>query len=65
MAKTREIACESYICEGNCSKGREGTFRKACQTCGKYRPIRGGRPARTDNRREKREKISKREMRDY
>ena len=24
--KTRENPCESYICEGNCSKGREGTF---------------------------------------
>ena len=63
--KDREIVCSFYEYEGCCSKGREGTFRKACQTCGKYRPIRGGRPARTDNRRAKREKISKREMREY
>ena len=33
MAKTRERQCEFYICEGQCSKGREGTFLKQCQIC--------------------------------
>ena len=56
MARDREIACESYVCEGNCSKGREGTFRKYCQTCNKYRPIPGGRPARPNLKHEKKEK---------
>lgn len=55
--KDREIACKSYVCEGNCSKGREGTFRSYCQTCNKYDPIKGGRPARKNLRREKREKF--------
>lgn len=59
--KDREIMCQFYICEGQCSKGREGTFRKACQHCTKYRPKRGTRPARVDNRRKKMEKINKRE----
>ena len=59
MAKDREIACESYVCEGNCSKGKDGTFRKACQTCSSYRPIRGGQPARKNLKREKTEKFMK------
>ena len=61
--KDREIVCESYVCEGTCSKGREGTFRKSCQTCNKYRPIKGGKLARVDNRRKKLDKIDKKEMR--
>ena len=28
MAKTREIQCVHYVCEGNCDLGKEGTFRK-------------------------------------
>ena len=59
MAKTRERQCEFYICEGQCSKGREGTFRKACQHCTKYRPKRGTRPARVDKRRQKMDKMLK------
>ena len=59
MAKDREIACKSYICEGNCSKGKEGTFRKACQKCGSYDPIKGGLPARKNLKREKTEKFMK------
>lgn len=59
--KDREIACEYYKYEGCCSKGREGTFRKACQKCDKYVPKRGTRPARTDNRRKKLENIDRRE----
>lgn len=59
--KDREIACEYYICEGTCTKGRKGTFKQACQTCNKYKPIKGGRPARTDNRRKIIEKILSKE----
>lgn len=56
MAKSREIACEFYLNEGNCRKGRDGTFRKQCQICNLYKPIRGGQPARPDTRREKKQK---------
>ena len=59
MAKDREVACVYYINEGNCSKGREGTFRHACQTCSKYQALKGGRPRRKDLKREKLEKASK------
>ena len=59
MAKTREIACVSYICEGNCKKERKGTFYKACQVCDLYKPIPGGRPARPNLKREKNEKFLK------
>lgn len=63
MAKTKEVACIHYVCEGNCDLGKEGTFRKACQTCKTYKKLPGGKPARTDNRRRKMDKISKKEMR--
>ena len=61
--KDREIACQYYKYEGCCAKGREGTFRGACQTCDKYNPKRGSKPARTDNRRKKLERIERREQR--
>lgn len=63
--KTREIQCEFYEYEGKCSKGKEGTFYKHCQTCSTYCAKKGGHPARTDKRKEKREKINKKELRDY
>ena len=59
MSRNRERACKYYICEGNCSKGREGTFRKQCQICSLYLPLPGGQSARKDLRREKREKYLK------
>ena len=65
MARTRERQREFYICEGQCSKGREGTFLKQCQTCNKYRAKAGAAPRRTDNRKQKMNKIQKREMRNY
>jgi hypothetical protein len=61
MAKDREIACRFYQYEGYCSKGRDSTFRKTCQTCNLYSPKKGGKPARIDNRRKKKEKIEKKE----
>jgi len=59
MAKSREIACQYYKWEGECSKGHDGTFRGSCQKCRDYLPLRGGVPARKDLRREKREKYAK------
>ena len=65
MARDREIVCVYYEYEGKCSKGREGTFRKACQHCSLYAYLKGGKPARVDNRRRKLEKYSKHERNDY
>ena len=63
--KTREIQCKFYEYEGKCLKGRKGTFRKACQHCSLYTLLKGGKPARVDNRRRKLEKYSKHERNDY
>lgn len=65
MAKTREIQCIHYICEGNCDLGKEGTFYKQCQICRTYKKLPGGKPARTDNRRKKQERIIRKEKYDY
>ena len=64
MARDREIACKSYVCEGNCKKGRGGRFRKDCQTCKDWDPVQGARPARLDLRRKKRADFDKKN-RDY
>ena len=65
MAKTREIQCIHYICEGNCDLGKEGTFYKQCQICRTYKKLPGGKPARTDNRRQKQERIMRKDKYDY
>lgn len=69
MAQPREIACVYYEYEHSCSKGREGTFRHACQTCNKYKARKGGQPARKNLKKQKMEKIKERDikrmMRDY
>ena len=58
--KTREIACIHYKAEGVCVLGKEGTFYKSCQHCSNYR--KGcGKPARTDNRRQKLDRIQRKE----
>ena len=38
MAKDRIEPCESYICKGQCKKGRDADHSGYCQKCGKYRP---------------------------
>ena len=38
MAKDRLEPCESYICKGQCKKGRDADHSGYCQKCGKYRP---------------------------
>ena len=65
MSKTREIACIHYINEGNCDLGKDATFRGHCQTCPTYSAKKGGRPARTDRRKQKMNKIIKKESREY
>ena len=65
----REVSCIYYKWEGECTKGREGTFRKACQTCKKYKAKKGSLPARKNLKRQKIEKIKEHDMeqmmRDY
>lgn len=38
MSKDRLTVCKFYINEGNCEKGKDGTFHKQCQHCKDYRP---------------------------
>lgn len=57
--KDREIACIHYAAEGQCKLGKRGTFNRACQHCKSYRPLKGGKPRRTDLRKQKKEKFEK------
>ena len=34
--KERITPCKHYICEGECSKGREGSHKNYCQRCKLY-----------------------------
>lgn len=61
MSKTRELACIHYVHEGNCDLDRKAKFYGLCQTCPTYKAKPGSKPARTDNRRQKLEKIYKKE----
>ena len=36
MSKDRLTVCKFYVCEGNCTKGREGSFNNYCQRCKLY-----------------------------
>lgn len=58
---TREIPCIHYICERNCDLSKQGTFRKKCQTCPTYKKKPGAKPARTDNRKQKLDRIYRKE----
>ena len=59
--KDREIACVHYICEGNCDLGKEAEFRGHCQVCKTYKKTPGGKVARTDNRKQKLDRIMRKE----
>lgn len=61
MARNREIACVHYKAEGVCDLGKEGTFRHQCQFCKNYKKLPGGKPARTDRRAKKLERINRKE----
>lgn len=63
MAKDRELACKYYVCEGECSKGREANFKGYCQKCNKYDANKKSRPRRTDRRNHKLNRINKKEFR--
>ena len=38
MAKERITPCKFYICEGECTEGRESEHSGFCQKCRKYKP---------------------------
>lgn len=59
--KNREIACVNYICEGSCKLNKDATFYRHCQTCSSYSATPGGKPARTDTRRQKMDRIARKE----
>lgn len=63
--KDREIQCIHYVCEGNCDLGKEGTFRHKCQTCKQYKKLPGGKPARIDTRRQRKNRLESREKNGY
>lgn len=63
--RTREIQCANYICHNNCKLGKKADFYGLCQTCPKYVKMAGAKPARTDNRKRKLDKIERKERRDY
>lgn len=56
MAKDGFIKCEYYLNEGNCSKGREGTFYHSCQHCDLYKAVRGAAPAKKNLKKQKLQK---------
>lgn len=59
--RNREIVCIHYKCHGVCDLGKDATFYGHCQTCKSYSPARHGKPARTDTRRQKAERIARKE----
>lgn len=63
--RDREIACIHYIHNGNCDLGKKAEFYGLCQTCKSYSAKRGSQPARTDNRKQKMERIMKKERNRY
>ena len=36
MSRDRIEPCKSYICKGECKKGRDADHNGYCQKCGKY-----------------------------
>ena len=65
MAKTREIPCIHYKCKGECDLGKKAEFYGLCQTCPSYSPLRHGKPARIDTRKQRIERARKKEKFDY
>lgn len=62
MAKTREVVCIHYINRGGCELGKDAEFYGLCQTCPAYKKKPGAKPARTDNRKKKLDRINKKEL---
>lgn len=63
MAKERTIACKHYKSEGTCDikPNKKCRFWKEMQTCPTYKKLEGGKPVRTDNRRQKLDRIQRKD----
>ena len=64
MAYDRELPCIYYAWEGECLKGKEGTFRDTCQTCKKYKPKKNAAPARKNAKKKKLEREREKDIKD-
>ena len=62
MAKDRLIPCKYYQNEGNCAKGREGTFHRYCQVCNRYEERRHKGGVDTTTKRQRLDKIKSKEF---
>lgn len=60
MSKERQTPCKFYICEHECSKGREATHNSYCQRCNLYNPR--ARIKHLNIKKQKLDKIRKREF---
>lgn len=65
MARTRELVCIHYKAKGECDLGKKAEFYGLCQTCQKYFPKPGSHPVRKDRRKEIKEKINKKEFKNF
>ena len=61
MAKTKEIVCVHYICKGQCELGKDAEIYGICQTCGRYEKKPGAKPARSDTRKQRLDRINRKE----
>lgn len=64
MARDRIAACKFYECKGVCAKGRKADYTGYCQTCDKYVPAPIAPMAFINRKKEKLDKIRKKEMRE-
>ena len=62
MSKDRLTPCKSYVCEGECTKGKKAEHKRLCQTCKGYEPR--ARIKHENRKRAKLEKIRKSEKYD-
>ena len=60
MSKDRNEICVSYVCKGNCEKGREADHNGYCQRCDKYKPR-----ARTKHLNKKKQELDKVEKKEF
>lgn len=61
--KDRNLLCVYYERANKCSKGKGCTIWKEMQSCGLYKPDYNSKPLRADKRKQKKEKIEKKEFR--
>lgn len=61
MAKDRFVQCQYYEYEGCCSKNREATFYDYCQVCNLYSAKKGAKAAKTNTRKQRRDRARRKE----